>query len=71
MEAKDKVQQNQELEKQLEELVKCKSFTEVKKKYSKEKMIELLKMYMKCDNLDYESEIENKLEECSEKGINK
>lgn len=71
MEAKDKVQQNQELEKQLEELIKCKSFTEVKKKYSKEKMIELLKMYMKCDNLDYESEIENKMEECSEKGIYK
>lgn len=71
MESNDKTQHNQELEKQLDELIKCKSFTEVKKKYSKEKMIELLKMYMKCDNLDYDNEIETKMEECSEKGIDK
>jgi hypothetical protein len=55
-----------ELEKEMEKLILCKSFTEVKKKYSKEDMIELIKKYMKNEPLDYETEIETKLEECTD-----
>lgn len=55
-----------ELEKEMEKLLLCKSFTEVKKKYSKEDMIELIKKYMKNEPLDYDTEIETKLEESND-----
>lgn len=67
MEKQSQKENSNELEKQLDELIKCKSFSEVKKNYPKEKMIKLIKLYMKSDSLDYESELESKLEECSEK----
>ena len=51
---------------ELEELLKCKSFTEVKKNYTQDKMIALIKKYMKNDALDYDAEIEKKIEECNE-----
>ena len=55
-----------ELEADLDKLLACKSFTEVKKKYTKADMISLIKKYMKNEPLDYESEIERKLEECND-----
>jgi hypothetical protein len=55
-----------DLEKEMDKLLLCKSFTEVKKQYSKEDMIQLIKKYMKNEPLDYDSEIEAKLEECND-----
>lgn len=55
-----------ELTKELDKLLECKSFTEVKKKYTKEQMISLIQKYMKNEPLDFDSEIERKLEECND-----
>lgn len=55
-----------ELDADLDKLCQCKSFTEVKKKYTRADMIVFIKKYMKNEPLDYESEIERKLEECND-----
>lgn len=54
------------MEAQLDILLKCKSFKEAKKTYNNKQKIELIKAYMKSDPLDYEAEVEKKVEECNE-----